>query len=433
MAKKTAEELKKVFADGERPTGDDFSNLIDSTHGGGTSATIVPVSTQIAQNGTNSTGFVSPAGVKAYVDAQKATKGEAEAGLDNNKLITPLRAKEAITTQVTPLLTTLKNSVLGGVSTTYNTLQKLLAYVISNFYTRSQSDTRYERKGTVQGGVSTTYNTLQKLLAYVISNFYTRSQSDIRYERKGTVQGGVSTAYNTLKKLLTYLNGTFYTRSQSDSRYDRSGNFTNTGKLKKNLIPSTKNSINLGDSLNVYKTVYTNRLHVGSYAISIRRTRSSGAINTGNNIFINNIGNGSALIAIVCCMHWVNRSDGDIFIHGIATRTAFKVLNWSRTTTAYNIFPNLTPNAHTNDTGFPTLRVFSASGMYIDLHFSVASGHFKVGVTSTGARPANGQDLQATITYDILHAVRSGGIITPLPNQHWSGGGNPLDMNNVPA
>ena len=221
MAKKTAEELKKVFADGERPTGDDFSDLIDSTHGGGTETTIVPVSEQIAQAGTNSTGFVSPAGVKAYVEGQKATKGEAEAGTSHGKLMTPLRTKEALTAQVSPLLTTFKSSVLGGISATYNTLKKVFDYVNSTFYTRSQSDTRYERKGTAQGGVATTYNTLKKLLTYLNNTFYTRSQSDTRYERKGTVQGGVSTTYNTLQKLLAHLNSKFYTKTNIDSAFAR--------------------------------------------------------------------------------------------------------------------------------------------------------------------------------------------------------------------
>ena len=151
MAQKTAEELKKVFADGKRPTGDDFGDLIDSTHGGGTQTTIVPVSKQIAEAGTNSTGFVSPAGVKAYVDGQKATKGEAEVGVSEDKLMTPLRTKEALTSQVTPLLTTLQNTILGGISTTYDTLQKLLTYLNNTFYTKTQSDALYVKKAETEG------------------------------------------------------------------------------------------------------------------------------------------------------------------------------------------------------------------------------------------------------------------------------------------
>ena len=152
MATLDKETLKSKFADGQKPRGEDFSDLIDTIQSGipEVSTTLVPVSAQIATEGTDTTGFVSPSGVKAYVDGQRATQGEAQAGTGHEKLMTPLRAKEAISFQVPPLITIASNSVLNtlrnGVSTAYNTLKKLYNYINSNFYNRSQSDSRYDRK-----------------------------------------------------------------------------------------------------------------------------------------------------------------------------------------------------------------------------------------------------------------------------------------------
>ena len=98
MATLDKETLKRKFADGEKPTGEDFSDLIDTIQSGSAevSTTIVPVSDQTASEGTNTTGFISSSGVKAYVDGQRATQAEAQAGTSNDKLMTPLRTDESI-------------------------------------------------------------------------------------------------------------------------------------------------------------------------------------------------------------------------------------------------------------------------------------------------------------------------------------------------
>ena len=112
----------------------------------------MPVSDQVAAEGTNTTGFVSPSGVKAYVNGQQATQGEAEASTSNEKLMTPLRTKQAVATQVPPLITSATNGLLGGVFATYNTLQKLYTYITNSFYNAHQSDARYDKKtDTISG------------------------------------------------------------------------------------------------------------------------------------------------------------------------------------------------------------------------------------------------------------------------------------------
>ena len=80
MAILDKETLKQQFADGKKPTGEDFSDLIDTIQSGApeVATSIVPVSDAVAAGGENTTGFVSPSGVKAYVNGQLATAGEAE-------------------------------------------------------------------------------------------------------------------------------------------------------------------------------------------------------------------------------------------------------------------------------------------------------------------------------------------------------------------
>ena len=69
MATLDKETLKSSFADGEKPTGEDFSDLIDTIRSGSpeVATSIVPVSKPVVfvAAATNTTGFVSPSGVKA--------------------------------------------------------------------------------------------------------------------------------------------------------------------------------------------------------------------------------------------------------------------------------------------------------------------------------------------------------------------------------
>ena len=148
MATLDKQSLKQKFSDGAKPTGADFADLIDTIQSGAPSesAPPLPVSSNVAEEGTDTTGLVSPAGLKAYVDGQLATQGEAEAGTEDTKLMTPARTKEAVIFQVPPLISALRITILGGISSTYDTLQKLYAYITNSFYNRSQSDARYDKR-----------------------------------------------------------------------------------------------------------------------------------------------------------------------------------------------------------------------------------------------------------------------------------------------
>ncbi len=148
MATIDKQSLKQKFRDGAKPTGTDFADLIDTIQSGAPSesAPPLPVSNSVAEEGTDTTGLVSPAGVKAQIDSRLVTQAEAQAGRDNTKLMTPLRTREAINLQVPLLITTATNRILGGISSAYNTLQKLYTYITNSFYNRSQSDARYDRR-----------------------------------------------------------------------------------------------------------------------------------------------------------------------------------------------------------------------------------------------------------------------------------------------
>ena len=90
--------------------------------------------------------IASGAGLKAHVDSRLATPGETTSGTSHEKLMTPRRTREAIDAQVPSFINTLRNTLLGGVSSSYNTLRKLYNYITNSFYNRSQSDARYDRR-----------------------------------------------------------------------------------------------------------------------------------------------------------------------------------------------------------------------------------------------------------------------------------------------
>ena len=141
-------DLKERFSDGKTPTGADFSELIDEIRSATTvtSSTALPVSTDVAVEGTDTTGLVSPAGVKAHVDNRLATRGEAEAGTTHEKMMTPLRTRQAINQQVPSFRDTAIRAVRGRVNGAYDTLLKLYNYITNSFYNRAQSDDRYDKK-----------------------------------------------------------------------------------------------------------------------------------------------------------------------------------------------------------------------------------------------------------------------------------------------
>ena len=158
MATNDRTDLKERFADGQTPSGTDFSELIDEirTQTPTETATALPVSTEVAADGTDTTGLVSPSGVKAHIDSRLATPAEAQVGDSHEKLMTPLRTKEAINLQVPSFITTAKNSILGGIFSTYDTLYKLYTYIRTNYYNRATSDARYDKQTDNISGTSIT-------------------------------------------------------------------------------------------------------------------------------------------------------------------------------------------------------------------------------------------------------------------------------------
>ena len=144
--------LKSKFADGKKPTGEDFSDLIDTIAAGTpTATTVTTASKSAAIAGTDNTRPVTPAGVKAHVDERLANEGQATGGGrapkgTNRWLMTPERTKQAIAAQVPAFITAAKAAILGGVSASYDTLQKLFNYITNSFYNRTQSDARYDQK-----------------------------------------------------------------------------------------------------------------------------------------------------------------------------------------------------------------------------------------------------------------------------------------------
>ena len=144
--------LKSKFADGKKPTGEDFSDLIDTIAAGTpTATTVTTASKSAAIAGTDNTRPVTPAGVKAHVDERLANEGQATAGRaapagTNRWLMTPERTKQAIAAQVPAFVNAAKNTILGGVLSSYDTLKKLFDYINNSFYNRTQSDARYDRK-----------------------------------------------------------------------------------------------------------------------------------------------------------------------------------------------------------------------------------------------------------------------------------------------
>ena len=212
MATLDKETLKSRFADGEKPTGEDFSDLIDTIRSGaaegGTST--LPVSDAVSAEGTNTTGFVSPSGVKAHVDGRRATHAEAHEGADHRKLMTPLRVKQAITFQVTPGIAEVKDSLLDGVATTYNTLRKLYDYITSKFYSRTDSDRLFDKKtdriagGRIASGINAAHISSGRLSADRLPNTHFQFRGapltnwtgdDTGNERSGPYMGGSTLSF----------------------------------------------------------------------------------------------------------------------------------------------------------------------------------------------------------------------------------------------
>ena len=91
--------LKMRFSTGNKPTEEDFHNLIDTLLTGGISAgeALSLLSPRLTAFGLDTTHAVSAAGVAAYVSEKLASYGEARAASSNEKIMTPRRTREYIT------------------------------------------------------------------------------------------------------------------------------------------------------------------------------------------------------------------------------------------------------------------------------------------------------------------------------------------------
>jgi len=105
MANKTRDELKQYFQTGNKPTQQEYADLIDnSVHKDEDKASLADI-----EIGTNSTKFVTPAGAKRAVEehiniatistpgiVRRASVPDAEQGIDINAYVTPEGVKKAI-------------------------------------------------------------------------------------------------------------------------------------------------------------------------------------------------------------------------------------------------------------------------------------------------------------------------------------------------
>ena len=156
------EALKSRFSDGKKPTGKDFSNLIDSINTETGTGSFEPVSITKAVQGSDNTGGISALGLKKHVNQRLATEAEATRGAKNTDggasserdstglplLMTPYATKSAFNSLIASRVLQLKNEILGGVETALNTLKKLITHIRANYYTRIQSDGRYDITST---------------------------------------------------------------------------------------------------------------------------------------------------------------------------------------------------------------------------------------------------------------------------------------------
>ena len=90
--------LKMRFSTGNKPTEEDFHNLIDTLITGGISAgeALSLLSPRQTTLGLNTTHAVSAAGVAAYVSDKIASYSEARTASSNEKIMTPRRTRESI-------------------------------------------------------------------------------------------------------------------------------------------------------------------------------------------------------------------------------------------------------------------------------------------------------------------------------------------------
>ena len=90
--------LKMRFSTGNKPTEEDFHNLIDTLISGGISAgeALSLLSPRQTALGLNTTHAVSAAGVAAYVNDKLASYGDARTGSSNTKIMTPRRTRESV-------------------------------------------------------------------------------------------------------------------------------------------------------------------------------------------------------------------------------------------------------------------------------------------------------------------------------------------------
>ncbi len=192
------ENLKAKFSNGQKPTGEDFSDLIDSIQiGTPDSGNIIPVSNQIAITGTDSTGVLSPAGLAAHINSRLATQGAAETGVatrtgQHATLMTPARTSQAISYQVPSLVEQGIYRLRDGVSSSYNTLRKMFLLIVNHYYSRTRSDMRYYQRSAAHGGEAATDSIDTRIASSSVAEYGTNT-TDLMSPKR-TVE---SIKYNT--------------------------------------------------------------------------------------------------------------------------------------------------------------------------------------------------------------------------------------------
>ena len=125
------------------------------------------------------------------------------------------------------LNTTLESYVTTAALGTTLSDYALKTEIPTDFYTKAQSDGKYQLKGDyVTDSALTTKLDDYALKTEIHTDFYTRAQSDTRYQRKGdyVTTAGLTTTLNDYA-LKTEIPTDFYTKSQSDEKYQVKDNY----------------------------------------------------------------------------------------------------------------------------------------------------------------------------------------------------------------
>ena len=209
---------------------------------------------------TNASGVAQNA-YTAATEAKAAVDGNTS---QMNELTSSVDALDAYTSTLNRDLQNTKNRVTAAEGNIDALTTELDDYALkteipTDFYTKEQSDGKYQLKGdyVTDGVLSTTLNDYA-LKTEIPTDFYTKAQSDEKYQQKGTyvvpsdldiyekksdlnttLEGYVTSASlgTTLEDyaLKTEIPTDFYTRAQSDEKYQLKGDYVTTDGLTTTL------------------------------------------------------------------------------------------------------------------------------------------------------------------------------------------------------